>query len=217
VAQASLEEAQEAVKLADAELLRLKQAAAKGPGLVSAQETARAEGAARTARARLKKEEAALALLKAGAPTGRLQVARAEVTLRQVEVAQAKALLDAATVRAPLDGTVLKLNVRVGEFVSPQASGIATPGSICELGDMSSLEVDVAVHERNLARVFKGQRCEVRLDAFPDTAYRAVVERVSPTVDRGRNTVTVRVRLELPKKDQTLPVDASAVVRFLPR
>src|SRR5262249_36972783 len=117
---AEVEEAQEAVKLADEEVLRLKQIAAKTPALVSAQETARAEGAARTARARLKKQEAALALVRAGAPAGRVQAARAEVALRQVEVEQAKAQLAAATIRAPFDGSILKLHVAVGEVVNPR-------------------------------------------------------------------------------------------------
>src|SRR5207248_11025623 len=100
---------------------------------------------------------------------------------------------------------------------NPRAFGIASAAGVCELGDLSALEVDVAVHERNLSRVFKGQRCEVRLNAFPETVYRGVVDRIATTVDRDRNTLGVRVRLELPKKDHALPVDASAVVRFLPR
>src|SRR5262249_16753428 len=116
-----------------------------------------------------------------------------------------------------MDGTVLKLNVGVGSVTNPDAFGLVRTASVCELGDLSVWEVEGEIHERNLARFFKGQRCEARLDTSPETAYRGIVDRCSPTADRARNTLTVWVKLELPKKEHNLPVDASVVVRFLPR
>jgi multidrug resistance efflux pump len=151
------------------------------------------------------------------APGFARQVAQAEVVVAQAELEQAQVRLTHTDIRAPIDGTVLKLNVGVGSFTNPETFGLASTASICELADLTALEVEVSIHERNLARFFKGQRCEARLDAFPETTYRGVVDRLSPTVDRGQGTFTLWVKLELPKKDHNLPIDACTRVRFVPR
>ncbi len=173
--------------------------------------------AARLARARVDRARAAYNRLVAAPPAERVRAAQAEVALARAALAQARSLLDATAVRSPLDGTVLRVNVEAGSFTNPQGFGLAAAASVAEVADTSALEVEVTFHERNLPRFFKGQRCEVRLDAFPDATHRGAVDRFSPTVDRDQNTLTLWVKLEGLKKDHGLPVDASAVVRFLPR
>ena len=177
---------------------------------------ARQEADLRQGQAQVELAKARLAQLQAletGAPASQLRVARAEVAVAQAQLERARVRLDRTQVRAPFDGTVLRLHVGVGSFTSPGAVGLASAASICDFADLSVLEVEVSIHERNFARFFKGQKCEVRLDAFPDRTYRGVVRRLSPVVDRGSSTFTLWVGLEA-QKGQTLPVDASATVRF---
>ena len=156
-----------------------------------------------------------LEALKAGPAAEQLTVARAEVAVAQAQLERIQAQLARTEVRAPFDGTVLKLHVGVGSFTNPAAFGLASAASICELADLSAFKVEVRIHERNYARFFKGQKCEVRIDAFPGTTHRGVVDRLSPLVDRDSSTFALWVKLELPKKQPTLPVDASATVRPL--
>jgi HlyD family secretion protein len=213
-AEAELREAETLAKLGEAEARQAKQAVESGG--VPQRVALKAEVAYQTALARLKKQQAVLVALKAGAPADQVRIAQAEVAVAQAQLEQARAQLERTDVRAPFDGTVLKLHVGVGSFTNPAASGLASAASICDLADLSALEVEVHVHERNLSRFFKGQKCEVRLDAFPGTTYPGVVDRLSPLVDRGTSTFTVWVKPEI-KKDHHLPVDASATVRFAPR
>jgi HlyD family secretion protein len=213
-AEADVREAQALAKIRETAATTAKQLLQRGT--TPEQEVVKAETAYQAALAQLKKQEAVLAALKAGPPADQVRVAQAEVAVAQAQLEQAHVQLDRTDVRAPFAGTVLKLHVGVGSFTNPAATGLASAASICDFADLSALEVEVHVHERNLSRFFKGQKCEVRLDAFPGTTYRGVVERLFPVVDRGTSTFTLWVKPEM-KKDHNLPVDASATVRFAPR
>jgi multidrug resistance efflux pump len=89
--------------------------------------------------------------LKALAREADLAVARAQVARSQQLVDQARVELDRLVVRAPMAGTVLKVDVRPGEYVG------TPPGKpIVVLGDLSRLHVRVDIDEQDLARFAPG-------------------------------------------------------------
>jgi hypothetical protein len=63
--------------------------------------------------------------------------------------------------------------------------------------------------------VFKGQKCKVALEAFPETNYNGEVSRLMPIGDRAKGAIPVRVRLEVPKNDDHLRPDTGALIAFL--
>src|SRR5262249_33123379 len=156
VARAQIVEAEASLKLAEAEVARLRRL--RMMNATTAEDVQRAEAALGVARARVQKQQAVANALAAGASAEKLKRIQAEAAVAQAERDRARALLDAMTVRAPIDGTILKLNVSVGAVTNPDASGFVRTATLCELGDTSAFEVEVNVHERNLARFFKGQR-----------------------------------------------------------
>ena len=81
-----------------------------------------------------------------------LTVARAQLAAAEASVGQLRALRDRLTVRAPIDGTVLRVNVRAGEFV---AAG-AQPSPFI-LGDISRLQVRADIDEQLAPRVVAGR------------------------------------------------------------
>ena len=105
---------------------------------------------------------------------GQLSVARAEY-------AAAHAALDKMTVRAPIDGTVLEVNVRVGELVSP-----ASPLAPLQLADLSSLCVRAELDERDIGSIRAGQAVSVRATAFPGREFAGAVSSIAPLVEPGR-------------------------------
>jgi len=105
---------------------------------------------------------------------GQLSVARAEY-------AAARAALDKMTVRAPMDGTVLEVNVRVGELVSPGAT--LAP---LQLADLSSLCVRAELDERDIGSIRTGQAVSVRAAAFPGREFGGTVSTIAPLVEPGR-------------------------------
>ena len=66
-------------------------------------------------------------------------------SIARSESAVARSVLDKMTVRAPVDGTVLQVNVRVGEVVSP-----GSPQPPLQLADLSALCVRAELDERDL-------------------------------------------------------------------
>lgn len=79
-------------------------------------------------------------------------VSQAQLAAAEAAVTQTRTLLERLTVRAPRAGTVLRINVRPGEYV---AAGSATPPFI--LGDTTRLQVRADVDEQLAPRVVAGR------------------------------------------------------------
>lgn len=77
-----------------------------------------------------------------------VSVAGAQLEAARAAEAQFRALLDRLVVRAPIDGTVLQLNLRAGEYVTPSA---AAPPLM--LGDIDTLQIRAEVDEQLASRV----------------------------------------------------------------
>jgi len=108
------------------------------------------------------------------APEGQLSVARSEYAVAQ-------SALDRMTVRAPADGTVLQVNVRVGELVSP-----GSPQPPLQLADLSALCVRAELDERDLGSIKVRQAVTVRAAAFPGREFEGIVSSIAPLVEPGR-------------------------------
>jgi HlyD family secretion protein len=105
---------------------------------------------------------------------GQLNIARAEYAV-------ARSALDRMTIRAPTDGTVLQVNVRTGELVSP--SSVQPP---LVLGNLSSLCVRAELDERNVAAIKVRQAVSVRTAEMPAREFAGSVASVAPLVEPGR-------------------------------
>src|SRR5262249_29007933 len=117
-----------------------------------------------------------------------VDAARKEVHAAEADAAaaacrkdEAKRMLDNGLVHAPLDGTVLTKKADGGSLVSPAAFNVAA--SLCEIADLSKLEVEVDVPEKQITRVRPNLDCQVITDADPQRVYRGRVDRVMPIAD----------------------------------
>ncbi len=147
------------------------------------------------------------------APEGQLTVARSEY-------AMARSVLDKMTVRAPIDGTVLQVNVHPGELVSP--ASLEPP---LQLADLSALCVRAELDERDLGSITAGQATTVRAAAVPGREFEGMVASIAPLVEPGRleppgsrgqaDVDVVRVMVGL-KGSEGLTSGMKADVYFLP-
>ncbi len=153
-------------------------------------------------------------LMDEGARTERKRMAKAQVQQVEAELRRAKWRLDNCVITAPISGTILKKNAELGNLVNP----IAFNGSfsLCDIADLSKLEVDLSVQERDISRVFKGQKCRVRAEAYPKRVYEGVVSRLMPIADRAKGALPVRVRLTVPAEEEGmfLKPEMGALVTF---
>jgi HlyD family secretion protein len=109
-------------------------------------------------------------------PEGELAVARADLTA-------AEAALERTRIRAPLAGTVLQVQAKVGEMALPSSEH-----PLVLLGDMSSLRVRAELDERDFVKVRVGQHVLVRAHAFRDREFQGIVSSIAQYVETGRMT-----------------------------
>jgi HlyD family secretion protein len=88
-----------------------------------------------------------LARLKAGAWAADLAVAQAEVAVARANLAQVETEMERCLVRAPLEGEILQVNVRAGEFVSG-----ASDKTLLVLGDLQKRHIRVEIDEEDIPR-----------------------------------------------------------------
>jgi multidrug resistance efflux pump len=130
-----------------------------GTGAIAQEEFVTRQQAYQSARAQLALAKANLALLKAGAWEPDKAIAAANVEQARAQVEQAKTMLDVLQVRAPVDGTILQVNVRTGEYVSTSGGQ-----SLILMGNLLPLHVRVSVDEEDLPRLkmYAPARAKVR-------------------------------------------------------
>jgi HlyD family secretion protein len=75
-------------------------------------------------------------------------VAQAQLEAARAAVAQTQALLERLVVRSPIDGTILQVNVRLGEYASPTASTAPVL-----LGSIDEVQIRADVDEQLAPRV----------------------------------------------------------------
>jgi HlyD family secretion protein len=114
-------------------------------------------------------------------------VAQAQLRAAMARRDQAKAVLDRLTIRAPIDGTILQVKYRRGEYYSPASPTGAAVEPLVVLGDLRAIRVRVDVDERDIARVKVGAPGYVTLSAFPGRRFPGKVVEIG--VRMGRKNV----------------------------
>lgn len=166
-------------------------------GSFSQQDYDKAEADLRGAKARVVRLEKTLALLKEGPRKEKLLSLENDMKAAQARRDRAQWRLDNCKIKAPIDGTVLTKKADIGSLVSPMSFNVAS--SLCEIADLSKLEVEMDVPERQITRVREKLDCRITADADPARVYRGYVDRVMPIADDSKNVIKVRVRVMLPK------------------
>ncbi len=135
----------------------------------------RAQDRVRQQRADLRKLEADSATPLPTQVEGQLNIARAELWA-------AEAALEKLTIRAPIAGTVLQVNVKPGEMAALSATQ-----PLVLLGDLSALRVRAELDERDFGEIKIGQIASVRPAAFRNREFPGTVSFIAPLVEPSRN------------------------------
>jgi len=148
------------------------------------QQGAASEGEVRQAETTLQTTQADLNLLEQK-QKGRYsppEVASTEAQAAQAQAAyeSAQSALGKSSVRAPFDGIVYSLPVKLGAFV--QAGDM-----LLQVADLSHVLVRAFVDEPDVGRLQMGQKVEVTWDAVPGRVWTGAVNSVPSTVKRSGN------------------------------
>jgi multidrug resistance efflux pump len=159
-----------------------------------------AEGDYRAMERRVVQMRSAYALMLEGPRIERIEAAWADVEQAEADLAKAKWRLDSCTIRAPISGTILSKTAEIGNIVNPLAFNISS--AFCDMADLSDIEVDLAIQERDIAKVRKDQKCKARPSAYPDRVYDGFVSRIMPSADQSKGAVLVRAKLNVPREEE---------------
>jgi hypothetical protein len=87
------------------------------------------------------------------------------------------------------------------------------------MADLTQLEVDLTIQERDIRKIFQGQKCRIKPDAATDKVYEGEVSRLMPIADRSKGTISVRVRVTVPREEEGIYLrpEGAALVSFLRR
>jgi HlyD family secretion protein len=192
-AQNQVTKAQEAYQEAAADLAKLRE----GP---DSAELTKAQNQVAQAEYDLAKARADLAEMEAGPNPKDIEVAQTKAASAQATLDEAQAALEAATMTAPFDGTVISVGGEVGDLVS---SGTI----IVTLADLSYLRVRAAVDETDISQVAVGQDATITFDALPGQRFRGKVLEVPLQGQLTQNVLTydVIVTLEGPEETSLKP------------
>ncbi|HET6878811.1 MAG TPA: HlyD family efflux transporter periplasmic adaptor subunit [Pirellulales bacterium] len=162
---------------------------------LTAEDVVSREQEVQKAEAQLARMKAQLKLLKAGTWQYDLLVQQATLEEAVAAVEQTKAEIAQRTVRALVDGEVLQVNVRPGEFVAAPANT-----ALIVLGDIDRLHVRVDIDENDIHRFVPGAPAVATLRGRPEQKYKLEFVRVEPYVVpkrslTGDNTERVDTRV----------------------
>lgn len=84
----------------------------------------------------------------------------------RAKLSQAIAAHERTRIRAPVDGTILRVAAKVGEIAAPSPEVV-----LMVTGDVTGLRVRAELDERDLGKLSVGQRAVVRADAFQRASF----------------------------------------------
>lgn len=125
-----------------------------------------------------------------------------DISLYRAQVEQAEASLeliqkqiDDSIIRAPIDGTVVKVNYEEGEQVTMTSANMSEP-VIAILGE-NDFDIEIDISEADISKVRIGDPVEITLDAFgEDIKFSGIVHFIEPAETVIQDVIYYKVTVE---------------------
>ncbi len=139
--------------------------------------------------------------------TEELRRVRETQRLNELEAKRAAEVLAMRSIRSPLDGVVVEVMLKAGEF-----GAITFKDPIMRLAEIDPLYVEVVLPVSQYGMVKAGQKATVMPEAPVGGSYRTTVTLVDKVIDAASGTFGVR--LELRNRDFRIPAGVRCRVKF---
>jgi len=168
------------------------------------------------AQARVDNAKAQLALAKADVPTQEeLEVAKAQVSLAQSNIAAIQVRMELLVIKAPVGGVVMTNSIEPGEIVQPGQAAMT-------IGQLENLTITVYIPEDRYGQIDLGDTATLTADSFPDDSFQGTVTRIADRAEytprnvqtkEERQTTVFAIELRVVDPDGKLkpgmPIDVS--------
>jgi HlyD family secretion protein len=134
------------------------------------------------------------------------------VKQRDAQLAQAKVDLSRTSIRAPVDGIVVKKSVEPGQTV---AASLQAPELFVIAQDLREMQVETSIDEAEVGRIRVGQSATFTVDSFPGRTFRGTVSQVRKAAQVVQNVVTYIAVITTSNSDLSLFPGMTANVRIV--
>lgn len=143
----------------------------------------------------------------------------ASINAQRASIAQARANYKTAMTNlgytkiiAPVDGTIIKRAIDVGQ---PVAASFQAPELFTIAQDLTKMQIEVNVSEADIGNVKEGQNVEYTLDGYPDSTFYGKVTQVRLDSTTTSNVVTYTVIVSVENEDLKLKPGMTANVSII--
>ncbi|MEO8399764.1 MAG: efflux RND transporter periplasmic adaptor subunit, partial [Ignavibacteriaceae bacterium] len=138
---------------------------------------------------------------------GTFESAKANVLQGEASVKEITDQINKLSIYSPMDGTVSKLNVELGERVL--GSGFSQGTNIMTVSDLSNMEAVVDIDENDVVIISVGDTARVKVDAFGNKVFRGIVKQIgnsaqSTGLGTQEQVVNFEVEIKLIDLDKNL-------------
>jgi HlyD family secretion protein len=138
------------------------------------------------------------------------QKASLEVSKADVENAQLN--LTYATIKSPVNGTVIKKNIEVGQTV---AASLSSPTLFIIAEDLKKMQIIADVDESDIGKIKNEQDVSFNVPAYPDKVFNGKVHQIRLQPENVSNVVTYNVVIETSNNDGILLPGMTANIDFI--
>jgi HlyD family secretion protein len=115
-----------------------------------------------------------------------------------------KQSLEDATVRAPVEGTIIDKTVSLGTVITSATGAFGGGTTLVKMADLSRVRVRALFNETDIGQVRPGQTATVVVDAYPERRFTGIVEKIEPSAVIQQNVTMFPVLVELANEEGLL-------------
>jgi len=135
---------------------------------------------------------------------------RAETNYRLAELR-----LSDVAIRAPLAGTIIQKSVEEGQVIQSASQNVSGGTTLFLMANLTRMQVRTLVDETDMGDIQAGLPATVRVEAFPDRAFRGTVQRIEPQAVVEQNVTMFPVIVDLDNQAGLLKPGMNAEVSVL--
>ncbi|MFW6193066.1 MAG: efflux RND transporter periplasmic adaptor subunit [Gemmatimonadota bacterium] len=140
--------------------------------------------------------------------------ARSEHRRARTRLELAREQREDATVRAPIDGTVITRDVEGGQIIT-STNDVTGGTTLLTMADLGAVQVRTLVDESDVGRIESGLPVEITVEAYRDQSFRGEVEKIEPQATVEQNVTMFPVLSRIENEDRVLRPGMNADVEIV--
>jgi len=144
-----------------------------------------------------------------------IKASEISLQMARVTLEEAQKNMGDAIIKCPIKGTVLAKYVEVGDTVISSTGSFGEGTTLCEIADLTLVQIRASVDEIDIGRVEIGQEVVVEVDAYPLEQFEGVVENVFQQGESAGGVTSFTVIVQVDNSDRRLLSAMTASVEII--